>query len=481
MSSSSLMGGMTWRARAALLSGVAVLILMLVGVSTASAARTVFFEPSFSPWSHLGESGTFTATFTFIGSEYAGEVDPVTEVTVHVPEGIGGSRAGFATCAKPTIEERGIGACPAGSLAGPPGWATVFVAFGTERVEEYATVQAVFGPGEALYFYINGDTPVSIELLGAATYTSDTPPYGRVLTVSIPLIESVPGAPDASITSLTLELGEFGEESGTEIASVILPSQCTAGHFSWAADAKFAQEASAPVGTAETPCPQSGARASSKTTLTASTTTPYEKEVVTYTATVSSRTTGGPAPTGDVAFRDDGQVIPECAAQPLSLGSSSSVATCSVSYSYPTYHRIVAEYAGDATYGHSESGATEVEVAETEAPKGGGEKIGGETRGTGEPGGGTTPTGGAGSSSTGSTGTSASTASTGSTGSTGSGTAPSTPATAPKPLTDAQKLAKALKACKKAKPKSKRKSCEAQAKRRYAPKPKKKSKPKKKG
>jgi hypothetical protein len=469
MSASRLTDGRPWRAQAALLSGIAVLILMLAGACRASAARSVFFEPSFSSWSHLGESGTFTATFTLIGGEYAGEVDPVTEVAVHVPEGIGGSRAGFATCAKATIEERGIGACPAGSLAGPPGWATMFVAFGTERVEEYATVQAVFGPGEALYFYINGDTPVSIELLGAATYTSDTPPYGRVLKVSIPLIESVPGAPDASITSLTLELGAFGEESGAEIASVILPSQCAAGHFSWAADAKFEQEASAPAGTAETPCPRTGVRTSSKTTLNASTTTPYEEEVVTYTATVSSRTTGGPAPTGDLAFRDDGQVIPECAAQPLSLGSSSSVATCSVSYSYPTYHRIVAEYAGDATYGHSESGAAEVEVAVTEAPKGGGGTTGGETKGAGNTGGGAPPTAGTGS--TADAGASVSTASAGT-----ASTAPSTPATSSKPLTQTQKLAKALKACKKEKPKSKRKTCEGQARKRYDPKLKQKVK-----
>jgi hypothetical protein len=67
------------------------------------------------------------------------------------------------------------------------------------------------------------------------------------------------------------------------------------------------------------------------------------------------------------------------------------------------------------------------------------------------------------------------------------GGAPSTGVTPPtggttsdKPLTEPQKLAKALKACEKAKPKSKRKACEAQAKKRYAPKSKTKSKPKKK-
>jgi hypothetical protein len=59
--------------------------------------------------------------------------------------------------------------------------------------------------------------------------------------------------------------------------------------------------------------------------------------------------------------------------------------------------------------------------------------------------------------------------------------APATGSSTYKPLTQAQKLAKALKACKKEKPKSKRKGCEAQAKKRYEPKAKKRAKSKKKG
>jgi hypothetical protein len=69
----------------------------------------------------------------------------------------------------------------------------------------------------------------------------------------------------------------------------------------------------------------------------------------------------------------------------------------------------------------------------------------------------------------------------GSTGSSGSGTAKSPvvlPTVPAKPLTQAQKLAKALKACKKQKSKSKRKACEARAKKRFKPKQKKTTKPK---
>jgi hypothetical protein len=69
----------------------------------------------------------------------------------------------------------------------------------------------------------------------------------------------------------------------------------------------------------------------------------------------------------------------------------------------------------------------------------------------------------------------------GSTGGSGSGAPGKTvvPLTTPaKPLTRAQKLAKALKACKKQKSKSKRKACDAKAKKRYKPKPKKAIRPK---
>jgi hypothetical protein len=90
-------------------------------------------------------------------------------------------------------------------------------------------------------------------------------------------------------------------------------------------------------------------------------------------------------------------------------------------------------------------------------------------------GGGNPPGGGSGTGG-GSNPTSGSTA-TGSTGASAASSAPPSnvpvqPPAKAKPLTEAQKLTKALKACTKEKPKGKRKACEAQAKKRYAPKSK---------
>jgi hypothetical protein len=113
------------------------------------------------------------------------------------------------------------------------------------------------------------------------------------------------------------------------------------------------------------------------------------------------------------------------------------------------------------------AGAGEPEKSEEHKEEGKGEeKTGGGTN----PGGGSTTTSTSGFGSTASSGTSS-----GST--TGAGSKPPATLVVPvKPLTQAQKLAKALKTCKKQKSKSKRKTCEAQAKKRYMPKAKKKEK-----
>src|SRR5271170_5533522 len=84
------------------------------GIATAATAT---LKASFS--GDLGEGTTVTDEFTFIGTEYGGHPEPLTNVMVHLPAGVGGSRTGFATCEASTIQMTGIGGCPPGSLAGP--------------------------------------------------------------------------------------------------------------------------------------------------------------------------------------------------------------------------------------------------------------------------------------------------------------------------------------------------------------------------
>jgi hypothetical protein len=412
----------------------------LLLAATASAA-TVTFKPGFAP-DRLGEGTVWSSELTFSGSEYVGSVAPLTKLMVHLPAGVGGTSAGFPVCELVTLEDDGPAGCPSGSMAGPEGSIGLEGKVGPNDIQETGIVQPFFAPGEKLLFFIQANVPLDIEIVAQGSYVSDTTPYGRVLTLELPLIEAVPGAPYVSITALTLHLGASREEHGTVVHSVTVPSACPASGFPWAADASF-YEASEPLDVFYTaPCPGSEGRTNTTTSLTASNTAPVAGESVTYTATVTP-TEPGLAPSGTVAFLDSGIPLEGCSAQPLSEGVSSSTATCQVSYPGAGSHQMSASYGGDVNYIPSASAVLAVNV---------------------QPGSSSPP---------------------GS--STGSPPPPATPGTAPplsrpvpvvKPPTRAQQLAKALKLCRRKKSRSKRKTCEAQAKKRYKVKGKQKDKSK---
>jgi hypothetical protein len=213
-----------------------VIAAFFIPAGTAAAVITTL-KASFS--GDLSEGTTVTDEFTFSGTEYGGRPEPLTNLIVHLPGGVGGSQAGFATCEVSTIEMTGIGGCPPGSLAGPKTNIGMLVSFGTETVAETGTVQAVFGAGETLNFFVDATTPVSVEVLMTGTYTVDSAPYSHMLNLAVPQIESVPGALHASITALTLAFGASRSEDGSEVHSVTAPQECPHGGFGWLASIAF--------------------------------------------------------------------------------------------------------------------------------------------------------------------------------------------------------------------------------------------------
>jgi hypothetical protein len=339
------------------------LLALLFGswlLPSVASARSVSFASMFSPVSRLGEGTSYTTELTLSGSEYHGHVDPLTGLTVHLPAGVGVSSAGFPTCSKFTLEQFTPAGCPAGSLAGPVGSLKLVLYFGTEAIEEEATVQAVFGPAGVLYFFVEGGPPVQIEIIMEGHYVSDSSPYGQDLVLTVPTIETVPGAPDASITALTLNVGASREESGVVFNSVSVPSTCPSGKFAWAGDAAFNGEASEPIGATETACPAAGSRQATTTTLSVSNATPLRGETVTYTATVTPNSSGGPALSGGVTFFDNGSPIAGCSARPLTQAGVSATATCQTSYAAYGAHTVGATYGGDSNYLGSDSGTENV-------------------------------------------------------------------------------------------------------------------------
>jgi hypothetical protein len=411
----------------------------LLLTASASASAAVTFRPGFAADAQLGESTSWTSELTFSGSEYYGQVDPLTGLTIHLPAGTGWSM-GFGACSKETIEKDGWWTCPSDSLAGSTGSLTGVFLLDDQLAEDHATVQPVFGPTENLYFVVEAQAPVPVTAIIEGHYVSDSPPYGQALVLDVPRVLSVPGAPDMSTTAMTLNVGATHEENGTVFNSVTMPSACPASGFAWAATAVFNEEASAPVNVDyRGQCPGSESRSETTITLAVSNATPSAGETVTYTATVTPTGAGGAAPSGVVTFLDGGIPLEGCSVQPLTAGVSSSTATCQISYSSPGLHSITATYAGDENDLGSASAVVPV-TAQSGLPSDGGN-----------------PGSGGGSSS-------------------GplvaSPVAPIVPPPtgtthAVKPLTTAQKLAKALKQCKRDKSRHKRKACEAQAKKQY--------------
>jgi hypothetical protein len=416
----------------------------LLQTATASAA-TVTFKPYFTP-NELNVGTTWTSEMTFTGTEYDGRVEPLTKLMVHLPAGVGGSQVGFPVCEQSTLETDGPAGCPSGSMAGPEGSIGLEGNIGPSVIKETGILYLFFAPDERLLVFLRAESPLNVEIVTQGSYVSDISPYGRVLTVELPLIEPVPGAPDLSTTALDLHFGTSRMERGDTINSVTVPSTCPPAGFPWAADPTFYQESEPPLNvTYLGACPGPQTLGETTTTLNASNTVSVVGEAVTYTATVTS-TEGGPAPSGHVAFWDDGVVLPECDAQPLTQGSSTSTATCQVTYLATGSHQITASYEGDLDYNGSGSTTVTVNVqAATVTPP---------------------PAGGGGSSNVGGSSSSLTPVTT-----SGGPRFAGPPPHPPKPLTKAQLLAKALKLCERKKPHSKRKTCEAQARKRYKPKP----------
>lgn len=103
-------------------------------------------------------------------------------------------------------------------------------------------------------------------------------------------------------------------------------------------------------------------KASTSTKLSASTTSPSERQTVTYTATLNTDHSGPTRPSGAVEFLDGGSPIAGCSSRPLTAGSSSSTASCTTSYTAPGSHSITASYAGDGNFTGSSSSAQTVTI-----------------------------------------------------------------------------------------------------------------------
>jgi len=213
-------------------------VLLAVLTGAAAAAPTVKLKAEAVPipgFKHtgniLGAGAAVKAEYRIEGTEYGGFPPPLIGVTFYLPQGTRLHPSGFPTCARSNLEPSGRGpsACTRGSAAGPVGKVLGIVAFGKERVPEEATLESFYAPGGGLEFFTAGHSPVSLEILSSGHYVNlgGRGGFGPKLIAQVPLVETVPGAPDASVQRISVKVGSAMRRHGKTIYYGTLPTKCT--------------------------------------------------------------------------------------------------------------------------------------------------------------------------------------------------------------------------------------------------------------
>jgi hypothetical protein len=231
---------------------VAVLGLALLALpGVASATPTVTFKfrivpiPGFPHTGNiLGAGADVEFEYAIGGAEYFGSAPPLIGANFYTPKGTAMPSSRFPTCAETTLLDSGPGACPKGSSAGPIGTVIGYVSFGGERVEETAELLSFFRPGGGLEYLANGHTPVQLEVLtkGHYSHPDGIDGYGFEEEEEVPLIETVPDGPDASITTITATYGRAIKSHGKTLYYFRVPKTCPKGGFPLKTEAIFAED-----------------------------------------------------------------------------------------------------------------------------------------------------------------------------------------------------------------------------------------------
>jgi hypothetical protein len=226
---------------------------------------------AFSPLA-LGKRTTLEFAFRFLVR--GGTVPPpLTGIELHYPSnlGLGLSGLGLASCDVPTLETKGPGGCSPNSVMG---FGDVFtgVVFGTETVREVAPITIVRAPDQegrlTVLFYAEGTTPVDARIIFPGLLLASTAPFGGVVNIGVPLVETLPGAPYVSVMRLRSSIGPknvvyYEQVSGRTLAyrplGILLPKRCPRRGFPFAARFSFTDGSRLSAHTSVT-CPKHGRR-----------------------------------------------------------------------------------------------------------------------------------------------------------------------------------------------------------------------------
>lgn len=232
---------------------------------TVRSTTPVKLRAAFSPMA-LGKRATLEFGFSF--KPPAGQVpEPLTAIELRYPSnlGLGLSGLGLATCGAAAIEATGPSGCSANSVMGF-GEVLTGVVLGTEIIREIAPITIVRAPDQegrlAVLFYAEGTQPVDARIIFPGLLLPSYGPFGGVVNIGVPLVETLPGAPYVSVIELHSTIGPknvvyYERVDGHTLAykprGILLPPRCPAGGFPFAARFLFNNGTSANA-TTTIPC-----------------------------------------------------------------------------------------------------------------------------------------------------------------------------------------------------------------------------------
>jgi hypothetical protein len=245
---------------------LATICVCLYIAGAAHATQSTALAASFMPY-RLG--GRTTVGLSVQIHAPAGQIpSALTEVEVRYPQNLGFALSGLGldVCSASILEATGTSGCPANSIMGG-GNVVAELRFGAQLVTESASISIARAADQeghiALLLYASGPSPVNTEILSPAQLLPAAVPFGGRLNMQLPVIASVPGAPDVAIVSLQVTLGPQGltyyeQAEGSTLAytpeGILLPTSCPRGGFHFAATLSFL-DGSHPAAHATVPCP----------------------------------------------------------------------------------------------------------------------------------------------------------------------------------------------------------------------------------
>jgi hypothetical protein len=237
-------------------------LISLVFATTAAAIPKVTFQitpvpiPGFPGTGDiLGAGAAVEVQVRITGTEYGGFPSPLVGMTIYAPSGVNVNTQGFGSCAPAVLEADGPSGCPKSSRAGPTGEGLGVVSFGGQPVNEQVSIQSFFAPAGGLTFDAVGRTPAAFEILEKGSWSMASAPYGPELTLELPLVATVPGAPDASILSFKVQVGAAYRRDRKTVSYITLPRRCPKGGAPLKTELKFMSGETVTIADHQ-PCPK---------------------------------------------------------------------------------------------------------------------------------------------------------------------------------------------------------------------------------